>query len=33
MHTNLILLHHLKYLSIYISMFLIIRSRQINDSY
>jgi hypothetical protein len=31
-HTNLILVHHLKYLSMGISLFLTIRSRQINDS-
>jgi hypothetical protein len=32
-HTNLVLIYHLKYLLIGISLFLIIRSRQINDSY
>jgi hypothetical protein len=32
-HTNLILIHQLKYLSIGISLFLIIRYRQMNDSY
>jgi hypothetical protein len=31
-HTNLILVHHLKYLSINTFIFLTIRSRQINDS-
>jgi hypothetical protein len=32
-HTNLVLLYHLKYISINISLFLIIRSRQMNVSY
>jgi hypothetical protein len=31
-HTNLVLLHHLKYLSIDTSLFLLIRSEQMNDS-
>jgi hypothetical protein len=31
-HTNLVLINHLKYLSIGNSLFLTIRSKQINDS-
>jgi hypothetical protein len=31
-HTDLVLIHHLKYLSIDTFLFLIIRSKQMNDS-
>jgi hypothetical protein len=33
MYTNLVLIHHLKYILISTSLFLTIRFRQMNDSY